>query len=303
MTMDTPEMDVRQESTDYEVRDYHLWAIVIVTFVAVTAGFAALFLPQVVWGLEPSQTKARDLPQLVFGFIALVVMFTAYVVRQRRALRDARAALLQELLRREEAVRASFVDPLTALFNRRYLEHLAYREAKRADRGGGTFSLLIVDVDNFKAVNDRFGHTEGDRFLKEIAAVLTRSFRETDTVFRHGGDEFLVLLPDTNGQEAQIAANRLEQAQVAWNEANRSTGYRMALSYGIAPYAPGDEVESVLRVADQRMFRQKESRRSHALADADSEGVDQPAPEESAVGQPGHERHERERVEPALHRG
>ena len=263
--MQSSTVSARRQVLDCENRDHQLWFIVIVTLGAVGVGFAVLFLPNLLWGFESSDGRSPYLPQLLYGFVVLIILLNIYVIRQRRTLRQLRVALMEELVRAEKALAASFIDPLTELFNRRYLDYLGRREAKRADRAASVFSLLIADLDNFKTVNDRFGHIEGDRCLQQFAGILRQVFRETDTVIRYGGDEFLVLMTDTSEQNAEIAAQRVVDAIVSWKAGNRSVE-SIGLSYGIACYATGESIDTVIQRADQRMYHQKSGSREPASA-------------------------------------
>ena len=113
------------------------------------------------------------------------------------------------LLKRAEAL--SVTDDLTHLYNSRYLNLVLRRETKRASRSGRPLSLLFIDLDGFKAVNDTHGHLFGSRALVEAAAVIRSSARETDVVSRFGGDEFALVLPDTGGEGAFAVGERIRE--------------------------------------------------------------------------------------------
>lgn len=104
--------------------------------------------------------------------------------------------------------RVSLVDPLTGLFNRRYMQRRLADEAARVARHGGGFAVCVCDLDNFKAFNDRYGHLEGDRRLRQAGAVLRDAVRRTDLAFRYGGEEFVLLLPECDALRAQVVAER-----------------------------------------------------------------------------------------------
>ena len=256
-----------------EDRDYQLWSIAVLALIVVSAAFAAILFPTVLWGSETNQLRGRYLPTLLFGFIALIVLFNIYLIGQRRTLRRTRLALIAQMVRADEAVAQSFIDPLTHVFNRHYMEHLIPREVKRTDRLDGVLALLMVDVNAFKAVNSRFGHLEGDLFLQQVARVLKSTFRGSDTIIRFGGDEFLVVMPDTSEDGAQLAIARLLDAVAAWNAATESNRYCMSLSCGAACYRRGDTVDRVLDLADRRMYDQKA--RQRAIARSPSEALHQ----------------------------
>lgn len=104
------------------------------------------------------------------------------------------------------------VDEVTSVFNRRYFNEILAHEVRRASRYGNPLSLLILDIDNFKRVNDTWGHLEGDTSLRKIGRTLRDNTRQMDSVCRYGGDEFAVLLPETNGEDARALAERVRQA-------------------------------------------------------------------------------------------
>lgn len=254
----------RERLAQFERRDQELWFVVLVVCAAAGVALAALVLPDALRGVAPAAGD-RFLTRLVLGLVALLALTSIYLVKQRHAIKSVRAALIYEVTRLNRIEAESFVDPLTRTYNRRYFDDLIVREASRADRADGVFSLLMIDVNDFKGVNDRFGHLEGDRFLREVAGVITRSFRKTDIVVRYGGDEFVVLMPDTREAQASVALARLVEAVADWNEANRSSRYSLELSFGLASYTKGSKVGTVLDQADRRMYSHKSAMRRPSI--------------------------------------
>lgn len=248
---------IQQKLQSLEGRDVQLLSITILILLVMAAAVVALILPNVMWNLKDLRLEGRYIPQLLFGFVALILLFNVYVIDQRRLLRKTRTALLTQLSRAEAAERLALVDPLTDVFNRRYMDYLLPMETKRADRTGNALTLLMMDVNDFKLVNDRFGHAEGDRFLREVVHVLKKTFRQSDTIIRYGGDEFLVLLPETDESNARRAVERLLTEVGGWNAAHPDTGYRMALSSGLASYRQGAQIADVLDLADQQLYLRK----------------------------------------------
>jgi diguanylate cyclase (GGDEF)-like protein/PAS domain S-box-containing protein len=154
-------------------------------------------------------------------------------------------------------------DPLTGVYNRHALRELLDSEMARARRYGHPIGLLMVDVNRFKELNDRFGHSAGDAALQAVADVLAASTREADVVIRYGGDEFLVMLPETDG-ESEIVRGRILQ-QMAHRFAERPLfGFPVTLAVGTAHWNPrsDESIESVLGRADRAMYEDK--RRSRA---------------------------------------
>ena len=146
-------------------------------------------------------------------------------------------------------------DPLTGLRNRRAFEEDLHREAPRADREGAALSLLIVDVDHFKAFNDRFGHPAGDGALRAVARLLREHARRSDSVARIGGEEFAVLLPDTDVDGALALAERFRAAVERHDWPDRV----VTVSIGVATvrHASADAASALVREADRALYRSK----------------------------------------------
>jgi diguanylate cyclase (GGDEF)-like protein len=240
-----------------EGRDRQLWSIGLLIILVVTAGFLALVLPNLDTRMGPARIQLQYLPQLFFGFIVLILLFNIYVLDQRRALRSTRAELLRQLVRSEAAEKLSLIDPLTGVFNRRYLDQILPKEISRADRMSTTLTFVMVDLDNFKSVNNKFGHAEGDRVLREVARLMLETFRASDTIVRYGGDEFLVVMLGTTEEWVRCAISRLRKRMEEWNRSSAPPGLRVGFSCGVAGLTKGATIGDVIAIADQRMFAQK----------------------------------------------
>ena len=168
-------------------------------------------------------------------------------------------------LQRVEAL--SVTDDLTQLYNSRYLNQVLRREAKRASRSGRPLSLLFIDLDGFKAVNDTHGHLAGSASLVEAADVIRRSARETDVVARFGGDEFALILPDTGSEGAAAVGDRVREriAEHAFL-ASKGLDIHLTVSVGVATLPDvAASAEELVRAADVAMYRVKESGKNNVF--------------------------------------
>ena len=248
---------VRGEIKRLEKRDLQLWSIAILVVLVLASGIVALLLPGVMFRLGPMLVNASVLPQLFFGLITMIILFNIYILQQRRALHQTREELVRQVIYNEAAQRLSMIDPLTDTFNRRYMDQVLEKDLRRADRLGIKLGFVMIDINNFKHVNTRFGHLVGDQVLVEVAQVLKQTFRASDIVMRYGGDEFLIMLNDTDEPQAALALDRLQKAVDKWNAAGRVQDYEMALSWGVSVYTKGSTFNDVLDAADRRMFENK----------------------------------------------
>ena len=152
-------------------------------------------------------------------------------------------------------------DDLTRLYNSRYLNQVLRRESKRASRSGRPLSLLFLDLDGFKQVNDTHGHLAGSKALVEAGAIIRTSARETDVAARFGGDEFAVVLPDTGSEGAVAVANRIRD-RIGACQFLASDGLSVHLTASIGVSTLPDaaaSAEELMRAADVAMYRVKDA--------------------------------------------
>jgi diguanylate cyclase (GGDEF)-like protein len=183
------------------------------------------------------------------------------VVLTLRTLLEPAAIALDNALALQRAEALSVTDDLTHLYNSRFLNQVLRREAKRASRSGRPLSVLFIDMDGFKSVNDKHGHLAGSKALVEAAAIIRGSARETDVVARFGGDEFSVILPDTGREGAVSVAERVRDRIRAFDFlASDGLTVRLTASIGVAtlPDVAGS-AEELLRAADTAMYRVKDT--------------------------------------------
>jgi diguanylate cyclase (GGDEF)-like protein len=196
---------------------------------------------------------SRKLTDDDLGTAAAVADFTAIALEN--------AGLFQELQR------SAITDSLTAVYNAGFFTEVLGRETARADRYTTPLSLLMIDVDGFKIVNDTFGHVVGNKVLTTVAKTLEHTVRNTDYVFRCGGDEFGVIVPGTDVEGAMNVALKILQ-RVETSEILSGLGYsgKVTVSIGLSEYRPGNHYETLVAEADQALYMAKRSTKNCARA-------------------------------------
>jgi len=248
--------EIQVQIQELSGRDFQLWSIGILVMLVLTAGMLALIWPNLVWKPRLVHIEQGYLPQLFFGLISLIVLSNIYLLTQKSALNATRKKLIRELVLNERLESLSLIDHLTQLLNRRALNELIPQEVARANRTGNSLTFLMIDLDDFRVINSKFGHAEGDEVLVEFAKILKAIFRGGDVVFRNGGDEFLIAMPDTTEEQAEYPVQRLQRMVTDWN-ANAHKQFELSFSWGLASYVTGADVADVLRAADRKMYQKK----------------------------------------------
>ncbi len=174
------------------------------------------------------------------------------------------AATLKHFQRFSSIKTIAIYDPLTNLYNRRYFEERLTGEAQRAFYGGSSLSLIMIDIDHFKKINDTFGHTEGDKVLQEIATLLKNSVRKKDTVARYGGEEFVIILPEAGLEEANMIAERIRKLVEKTLLTIGKVQINMTISLGISnfPIHRPKSKEELVRMADHALYEAKRAGRN-----------------------------------------
>lgn len=231
-------------------------------------GYAGLTIAE--WLLYPGLfSEGFYIASLVVlgGVLLWTTLFGVHVSNLRHRL-SARNQELEEALERIRVLAEH--DDLTGLYNRRFIMESLRREIARQGRQQTTFSVILMDLDDFKQVNDRFGHSAGDKLLQEFSKVIEQELRQMDIVRktddegafgRYGGEEFIAILPDANLQGAHEAAERLRVQQEQRMQQQRTVPH-VTLSAGVAEHVPGESIESLLRRADQALYAAKRQGRN-----------------------------------------
>jgi diguanylate cyclase (GGDEF)-like protein len=158
----------------------------------------------------------------------------------------------------ERALELAFTDGLTSLYNRRYLMEQIEREFSRAERNKEPLSLIMVDLDGLKEINDRFGHNEGDQFLREVGRIIKVNTRASDVAARWGGDEFMLLTPETDSSRSAKIAERIrtQVEKYRMNVNGREVG--ITISAGVVSYpAHASGISELIKNADEAMYNAK----------------------------------------------
>jgi two-component system, cell cycle response regulator len=175
-----------------------------------------------------------------------------------------------------ELERLSITDGLTGLFNRRYFQYRLQQEVERSRRHGGALALMLLDLDHFKKVNDRYGHRAGDAALRSVAEILKGELRRVDVCTRWGGEEFAVIMPDTDAAGAAVVSERVlkaVRAKARFTEpplrgpAHRLEGFRITASLGVSVFPSGGldgDADELLAAADAALYRAKDQGRNRA---------------------------------------
>lgn len=160
----------------------------------------------------------------------------------------------------QETARLAITDGLTGLYNHRYFRSCIEEAVGRAEKNGNPVSMIMIDADGFKGINDKYGHQRGDQVLEGMARVITSCVRESDFVARYGGEEFAVILPDTGSREAYQVAARIHQSVAATD----FSGLRVTVSLGVATYPSGgvSSKDDLISMADELAYRAKEGGRN-----------------------------------------
>ncbi|MGE3538939.1 MAG: diguanylate cyclase [Candidatus Tectimicrobiota bacterium] len=171
---------------------------------------------------------------------------------------------IQKVLEHAHTRRLASTDGLTELYNHRTFHERLAQEVDRARRYARPLSLIMLDVDHFKAYNDTYGHPQGDAVLRELARLLKESSRTSDTVARYGGEEFAVILPETDQRSAQTIGNRLREQveEHSFPGEEHLPDGRLTVSIGVATYMLNGTKDSLLQAADQAMYTAKRAGRN-----------------------------------------
>lgn len=241
-------------------RQWWLWSSTVIVLMLLTVAVASFAFPSM---LNKEQwTYSFYLNQAVRALVGVVLTFSVYLVYQQFQiirLRNQISEQIQSLAKVEsltaEVYKLAALDQLTGLYNRRSGEQRLAEEINRAVRHGRPLTVMLIDINGLKQINDRFGHAGGDLLLKTFAERLQRGIRGSDLAARFGGDEFMVLLPECRVEEVTHVLSRVEGLEVEF-EGQR---FRCEFSRGWTDFRPGETPQEFLKRADEALYANKRS--------------------------------------------
>ena len=254
---------LRADLKKVERRDWWLWVMAIIVMLLLTLTVLSTTFPGLIAVNDPVFQNSLD--QAVRGLVGLVLLFNVYSIYQQVTLKRTRKLLSEQLTEAREYLRQATTDSLTCLANRRTAEEQLTREMARARRRKAPLAVVTFDLNNFKQINDRYGHPAGDLVLRAFAQKLMDKRRGEDLAARMGGDEFLLLLPECPAEQVPTLLARLRPCEVNFK------GIRLPVEFssGSASYEAPETAGELLERADRALYADKRARKarreSHAV--------------------------------------
>ncbi len=216
--------------------------------------------------LVSSSSQSRDIiVGLVFFFGALFVWLTNKIM----------VRTLLNVRRIEKLKAESIIDPLTGIFNRRYFFRRLQEEIEKSKRYNTPLSLAIFDIDNFKKVNDTYGHLIGDKVLTQICEIIQNNSRKIDIVARFGGEEVCLVMPNTKVSKAKLVADRIRekiyQSEIVFEKGNEFVKIKITVSVGVSSFSKEMSTRELLGRADENLYRAKRTGKNKVVVDEDLE--------------------------------
>lgn len=251
-------LEIRHGLRALDRRNWWHWWNTVLVIMLLMGTIAALSLPKILSDKDLSSQSQIEIA--VRGLLGLVLIFNIYMLYQQHVLGRLRTRLSSQIeVAAEQQARAqafyelSILDPLTGLYNRRFSEGRLRNEIARAEKCGYPLVVLLLDLDNFKGINDCYGHSVGDLVLKEFARRLSNATRGSDVAVRLGGDEFLVILADCPPEKVDTVLSRIRDFEVETNH------YKIPVSSsrGWVQYRLAETAEELLKRADEALYANK----------------------------------------------
>jgi len=253
-----PAEEIRRSMRRLQRRQWWMWSSAVLVTLLLTLTIASFAFPGLL--SQAAGFSSFYLEQSVRGLVGLVLLFNVYTIYQQTQIHRIQSQLSTQMeamtkmeVRTEEVYKLAALDALTGLYNRRSGEQRLTSEILRADRTGRPLTILVIDLDGLKRMNDTHGHAAGDELIRVFSQSLTRAIRGSDLAVRFGGDEFLVLLPDCKLDEVRYVLTRLSGHRMDY-EGMTTT---IAFSAGWATHRSGESADQLLKRADDALYVNK----------------------------------------------
>lgn len=230
-------------------REWWLWSSAISVMLLLAVGIASFAMPALLSSFD--SFHAFFLNHAVRGLFGLVIVFNIYVVYEQIQINRIRREFADKLYK------MAVLDPVTDMFNRRYIIHRLEEEIARCQRHGSPLTVIALDLDCFKQINDEYGHAVGDYVLKRFGEQLKRATRGSDLAARYGGDEFLAILPDCSMEQIRYVLSRLDDLLIKTTKSKINIRY----SAGWTDYIPGESLNDLLKRTDDLLYANKRNAR------------------------------------------
>jgi diguanylate cyclase (GGDEF)-like protein len=259
-----PQARIASELVRLDSQKREFWVLIIFASVVLMLGVLSFLFPHRFW--EGGDLQVSLSPQVLFVIMVGTVLASLFYVRRGLEIRGLRLANIQQYLSSQEEQANSMIDAVTNVFTRAFLHDRLTAEISRAERTNRSLGLIMCDLNNFKQVNDRYGHVIGDYVLAQLAAILKFCVRGSDYVARYGGDEFLILLPETDQEGGEIVRQRVRRKVAEWDRANRVGDLPISVSLGLYLHVTGQTADMDVAEADARMYADKQATKHGTIA-------------------------------------
>jgi diguanylate cyclase (GGDEF)-like protein len=263
---------IRANLQHLDRRQWWLWSTAVAVILLLTLAVATFTFPALL--NREQNTYSFFLNQAVRSLVGIVLLFSVYLVYQQYLLSRLRRQLAEQVHSlakvqslASEVYKLAALDQLTGLYNRRSGEQRLAQEISRAQRHGRPLTVLLMDLDGLKQINDRHGHAAGDMAIKGFAGRLQRAIRGSDLAVRLGGDEFMAILPECRSEEVGRVLSRVEGVEFDVNDEK----IRLRFSRGWTDYRLGETPQQLLDRADQALYADKRAGKQGQLAISQTE--------------------------------
>jgi len=245
---------IQSDLRKIQTRNWWSWSNTVVVVLLLTCTIVSFTLPSL---LREEQVPQINLNLAIRGLVGLVLLFNIYSLWQQLRIKDLCDEIQQKQASSEVLYRMAMFDPLTGLYNRRFAQPRIEAEIVRCQRKGTPLTLLLLDLDGFKQINDRYGHAAGDSVLRAFGDHLAKVSRGSDLAARLGGDEFMLLLPDCGSEQLQHVLDRL----VRFRTEIEGESTPVEFSAGWKEYQHGQDSTQLFEAADRALYQNKRGMR------------------------------------------